>query len=171
MDAANTEHSAYDGANGGYGEGDAKSAPMPVFTSSTGEVMMGDAQATVMQKAESITPTDPQAERKLIYTARIALRSREYDACIAAIEQAVAEKQGYVETVYQYNNNAEREQPKQATYTIRVPQNAFDALIAQLKNTADVLEFSSNVQDASLQYADMQTRIESLQHSSSAFWI
>ena len=109
---------------------------------------------------------DGEYERKIIKTARVTTETRKFDESIARIEELCKTAGGYVEnsSVYGskldgYGNGGNRS----ASYTLRIPAEGFDEFNTELGNMLNVVRSSSNVEEITNQYYDIQARIEVLE--------
>lgn len=111
---------------------------------------------------ESFGSTDV-SERKLIKTVDITAETLEFDTFINDLKAAVESFGGYLESSseqgfsYGYEGNS-----RYASYTIRVPEDQVDAFTQKLGEMSNVTYQSEQVEDVTLQYTDVQTRIDAL---------
>ena len=72
------------------------------------------------------------AGEKIIYTADIALETKDYDAARAALEQALADAGGWMES----SNESSYDNARSLSMTLRVPAENYDSVTAQYTDTA-----------------------------------
>lgn len=98
----------------------------------------------------------PQA-RIIIYTGNIALVVKDVSATINLITDLANKKEGYVSAsnIYQYGNG---------TITIRVPATQYQATLTELRAMAVRVDHeSSNTQDVTEEYVDLEARLKNLE--------
>ena len=72
---------------------------------------------------------------KIIYTANLTLESKDYDAARAALDAALAEAGGYLESSDEYANSGSR---RSLSLTLRVPQENYESFLAAVAATGNV---------------------------------
>lgn len=103
-------------------------------------------------QASALPPANAKkGARKLIKTGTVNLESRDLGGTEARIASMVEGLGGYVAS----SSNAER----YLRMTLRVPQAGFDAAMAGLKGTGRLISRSESVEDVTLQYVDIESRI------------
>ncbi len=101
----------------------------------------------------------PETQRKIIYTSNYDIRTKEYDASVAALN-ALCEKYGaYFENANTYGGYDGRE--RSSSYTIRVPVKNYTAFIAETGSIGVIVSSSQNNSDVTEQYYDTEARLES----------
>jgi len=99
--------------------------------------------------------------RLLIRNVSITLETATYQTTYDSIIEAISKNGAYIE-----NSNVTRTGKKnnlhEATIVIRVPAENMDALIKALDGNGTVTSSSESVQDVTLEYIDMESRISSL---------
>ena len=109
---------------------------------------------------------DGEYQRKIIKTARINAETRQFEESIARIEEICKSAGGYIEsssisgTKLEYFENGGY---RSASYTLRIPAEGFDQFNVELGNLINVVRSSSNVDEITNQYYDIQSRIEVLE--------
>lgn len=115
------------------------------------------------------TPTDKpegEYERKIIKTARISAETRQFEDSIARIEELCKNAGGYIESSTVSGSKLEGFEGggrRSASYTLRIPAEGFDTFNAELGNLLNVVRSSSNVDEVTNRYYDIQSRIEVLE--------
>ena len=96
---------------------------------------------------------------KIIYTANLTLESKDYDAARAALDAALAEAGGYMESSDEYANSGSR---RSLSLTLRVPQENYESFLAAVTATGNVTYKSQQAEDVTTQYMDIEARLDSL---------
>ncbi|MBO4425641.1 MAG: DUF4349 domain-containing protein [Clostridiales bacterium] len=105
---------------------------------------------------------DPEAERLLIRTVSMEVKTTTYDELCNNVNNKINEYGGYIEYLSAYGTG-EEEDLRYAYYTIRVPAENLDALIESLDGTCTVVSKSESTSDVTLDYVDTQAYLEALQ--------
>ena len=100
--------------------------------------------------------------RQLIKTARVDLRVENYDRARSRLTSAAQQRDGFVS-----DSNAEVHVTDGGNYTTgqvtyRVPQDEFDAFLAEVNDTGRVLESQQTTEDVTDQLVDIQARLSNL---------
>lgn len=95
---------------------------------------------------------------KLILRADRTIETQEYGQTIAGIEQLTGRYGGYIESSDNGGGLGERT----ANYTIRIPQDKFEAFLKEVGDTCHVVRQSQSAEDISEQYGDAETRLATL---------
>ena len=96
---------------------------------------------------------------KIIYTANLTLESKDYDAARVALDAALAEAGGYMESSDEYANSGSR---RSLSLTLRVPQENYESFLAAVAATGNVTYKSQQAEDVTTQYMDIEARLDSL---------
>ena len=96
---------------------------------------------------------------KIIYTANLTLESKDYDAARVALDAALAEAGGYLESSDEYANSGSR---RSLSLTLRVPQENYESFLAAVAATGNVTYKSQQAEDVTTQYMDIEARLDSL---------
>ena len=96
---------------------------------------------------------------KIIYTANLTLESKDYDAARTALDAALAEAGGYMESSDEYANSGSR---RSLSLTLRVPQENYESFLAAVAATGNVTYKSQQAEDVTTQYMDIEARLDSL---------
>lgn len=140
------EYNEYDG--GSYDD----------YSSSTSAVRTGE------QAAEQ---TNSSLERKLIKNVYLNIETLEFDAACKTIEDNVNAIGGYIETSsiysdsYSYYDDSYRKN-RNANYVLRVPREKLDSFVNAIGNIGSITNQSSNTEDVTLTYLDVEARAKSL---------
>ena len=96
---------------------------------------------------------------KIIYTANLTLESKDYDAARAALDAALAEADGYMESSDESSYSG---MGRSLSLTIRVPQDNYTSFLAAAAQAGNLVDKSEQVQDVTTQYMDIEARLDSL---------
>ena len=108
----------------------------------------------------SLTP-QTGTERKIVYTASMRMESTRFDDARAALLAAVEDCGGYLESTDQ--SGSAKEGSRWVYYTVRVPAGQYTAFLEQAGQAGSVLNLNESAQDITMEYVDVQARLESLE--------
>lgn len=100
-------------------------------------------------------------DRKIVYTASMRMESTQFDDARAALLAAVEDCGGYLESTDQ--SGSAKEGSRWVYYTVRVPAVKYTAFLEQAGQAGSVLNLNESAQDITLEYVDVQARLESLE--------
>lgn len=100
-------------------------------------------------------------DRKIVYTASMRMESTRFDDARAALLAAVEDCGGYLESTDQ--SGSAKEGSRWVYYTVRVPAGKYTAFLEQAGQAGSVLNLNESAQDITLEYVDVQARLESLE--------
>lgn len=122
------------------------------------EYEMTDSQTNGGQSSSAAMEANQGA--KLIRTVDISLETEQFDDAVRLIEQKTAEAGGYIQDsqLYDYSSGMRNQ-----VITVRVPYEKVDGFLAGIDEYATIRSKSDTTQDVTLQYADVETHIESLE--------
>ena len=102
--------------------------------------------------------------RKLITTVNISAESENLDDTITKITARVTELGGYVESSNIYNGSrySSGQIVRTANYTIRIPADKLNGFIETVETASNITSKSSNVEDVTLSYVDLESRKNAL---------
>lgn len=105
------------------------------------------------------------ASRKLIKTVTLNTQTTEFDKAVAAIDAQVKSYGGYVESssLYKGGYNESSYYSRSADYTIRMPADKLDAFLGEALGELHVTNRSENVEDITLRYTDLESRVKALE--------
>ena len=109
----------------------------------------------------SLTP-QTGTERKIVYTASMRMEATRFDDARAALLAAVEDCGGYLESTDQ--SGSAKEGSRWVYYTVRVPAGKYTAFLEQAGQAGRVLNLNESAQDITMEYVDVQARLESLQN-------
>ena len=119
---------------------------------------------TGMDLENTSSVLEPSVERKIIFTGYISARTKNFDEDYDNLMAKVKEAGGYIENAYVYGTKPEewQDEGRYAEITLRVPSAKFDGFIEMLKGVGETTDSRVSGQDISLQYFDIETRLETL---------
>lgn len=193
--AAETMAAAYDYDNGtmdyerGYGISmDAMPAPAPlpagapVYPEAAEEKFMetemqagastGGAQALPENSAANTSETLP-LERKLIRNMNLSVETTSFDTLLQSIQTKVGELQGYIEQSDISGNsitNQGRPSKKYANLVLRIPAQNLNSFISQVESEGNVTYKSESINDVTLEYSDVESRLKTLRMEQERLW-
>ena len=105
------------------------------------------------------------ASRKLIKTVTLNTQTTEFDKAVASIDAQVKSYGGYVEnsSLYKGGYNESSYYSRSADYTIRMPADKLDAFLGEALGELHVTNRSENVEDITLRYTDLESRVKALE--------
>jgi len=137
----------------------------------------GSGETTSESGSESSqSKPDQSSSRKLIRTANYSVETEDLDRLDSALAARVNELGGYIESssidgsgytrnVYdKYGNvTGKRTSSRYGNYTIRIPAENLDRFVQTIEDSTNVLSHSSNVEDITLRYVDVDSRRAALE--------
>lgn len=115
---------------------------------------------TALSAQEAATGRSREAESaKIIYTARLTLESKNYDAARAALDSALLEAGGYLES------SDESTAPgvcRSLSLTLRVPQESYQSFLEDAARAGNLVSKSEQAEDVTSQYLDLEARLANL---------
>ena len=117
----------------------------------------------VLSENDAAAAEDRQASTspKIIYTANLTLESKDYDAARAALDAALAEAGGYLESSSEYSDAGDS---RSVSLTYRVPQQNYENFLAAVAEAGNVTYKNQQADDVTAQYMDVETRLENLKN-------
>ena len=135
--------SSYEGGNG-------------LLYGNTGSAPAG----TAMEKTETVSPEN----QKLIRTMRIQAQTQELDPLLAQMESQIKQLGGYVENKSVYNGvSTANKTTRNADLVIRIPADRLDEFAQQIRGQSNVISMSESVDDVTLSYVAVESRITALE--------
>lgn len=122
----------------------------------------GGSEASV-DESEVEDSANQKSGRMLIKTVFMNVESEDVDAMTKNVEKRVDELGGYIESMNMDNTKYSNSERKTANITARVPVEKLDQFCNEVEGQSNVLSKSSNAEDVTLKYVDMQSRMDSLQ--------
>ena len=118
---------------------------------------MAEENGAIQSSLSPQTGTD----RKIVYTASMRMESTRFDDARAALLAAVEDCGGYLESTDQ--SGSAKEGSRWVSYTVRVTAVKYTAFLEQAGQAGSVLNLNESAQDITLEYVDVQARLESLE--------
>ena len=107
---------------------------------------------------EAVAPTVDSA--KIIYTANLTLESKDYETARSALDSALAEAGGYLESSSEYSRSGSS---RSVSLTYRVPQSNYQSFLDAVAAAGNVTYRSQQAEDVTAQYMDVSARLSNLQ--------
>ncbi|MBO4681961.1 MAG: DUF4349 domain-containing protein [Clostridiales bacterium] len=111
--------------------------------------------------SQNQTNLDPEKGRLLIRNVSMAAETKEFESIRKAVEDKVKELGGYIENSG-ISGTGKSGSLRRANYTIRVPAEKLDDLIATVGSNCTVTSTNESTTDVTLSYVDTKARLESL---------
>lgn len=108
--------------------------------------------------AEAAAPAVDSA--KIIYTANLTLESKDYETARSALDSALAEAGGYLESSSEYTRTGSS---RSVSLTYRVPQANYQSFLDAVAAAGNVTYRSQQADDVTTQYMDVSARLSNLQ--------
>ena len=96
---------------------------------------------------------------KIIYTANLTLESKDYETARSALDSALAEAGGYLESSSESSYTGSS---RTLSLTIRVPQDNYASFLEAAAQAGNLVDKSEQVQDVTTQYMDIEARLSNL---------
>ena len=102
--------------------------------------------------------------QKLIKRVSIDAETEDLEALLPQLMAEIANLKGYIESQEVYNGSSYASyRYRNAQLIIRVPAENLEGLVAQVKGVSNVVSYNESVEDVTLAYVDMETRIKVLE--------
>ena len=134
------------------------SAPEAVNYSLEADDRSLEAEYSGTGSAEAAAPAVDSAQ--IIYTANLALESKDYEAARSALDSALAEAGGYLESSSEYSRSGSS---RSVSLTYRVPQASYQSFLDAVAAAGNVTYRSQQAEDVTAQYMDVSARLANLQ--------
>lgn len=118
-------------------------------------------QSQSQSGSQSQTNLDPTKGRLLIRNVSMAAETKEFESIRKAVEDKVRELGGYIENSG-ISGTGKSGSLRRANYTIRVPAEKLDDLIATVGSNCTVTSTNESTTDVTLSYVDTKARLDSL---------
>ncbi len=96
---------------------------------------------------------------KIIYTANLSLESKDYDSAVAALNAALSDADGYMESS---NESTYSGSSRTLSLTLRVPQDNYQSFLTAAAEAGNLVNKSEQADDVTSQYIDLEARISNL---------
>ncbi len=123
----------------------------------------GDAGEVQVDESAIEDSANQKSKRMLIKTVYMNVESEDVDTMMKQVEKRVDALGGYIESMNVDNTKYSNSERKTANITARVPVEKLDQFCDEVEGQSNVLSKSSNAEDVTLRYVDMQSRMDSLQ--------
>ena len=110
-------------------------------------------------EAESGEASRSADSAKIIYTANLTLETKDFDAARAALDSALADADGYLESSSEY---AGADEARSASLTLRVPQENYQSFLSAAAQIGSVTYKNQQADDVTSQYLDIEARLSNL---------
>ena len=116
----------------------------------------------VLSENDAAAAEDRQASTspKIIYTANLSLESKDYDAARAALDAALSDAGGYLESSSEYSDVGSS---RSVNLTFRVPEENYQSFLDAVAQAGNVTYKSQQADDVTTQYMDVETRLANLE--------
>ena len=108
--------------------------------------------------AEAAAPAVDSA--KIIYTANLTLESKDYDTARAALDAALNDAGGYLESSSEYSDVGSS---RSVNLTFRVPEENYQSFLDAVAAAGNVTYRGQQADDVTTQYMDVETRLANLE--------
>lgn len=118
-------------------------------------------QAAALSENDAAAAEDRQASTspKIIYTANLTLESKDYDTARAALDAALNDAGGYLESSSEYSDVGSS---RSVNLTFRVPEENYQSFLDAVAQAGNVTYKSQQAEDVTTQYMDIEARLDSL---------
>ena len=109
--------------------------------------------------SDTVSP-EVDTSQKLIKRVNMDAETEDLEALLPQLLAEISALGGYVESQEIFNGSSYASyRYRNARLTIRVPAENLDGLVAQVKGASNVVSYNESVEDVTLAYVDMETRI------------
>ena len=126
---------------------------------STNSADSGSAAVLTSGQLERSAEDSAAQSAKIIYTANLTLESKDYDAARAALDEALADADGYMESS---NESTYTGSSRSLSLTLRVPQEHYASFLAAAAQAGNLVNRSEQAEDVTSQYVDLEARLANL---------
>lgn len=126
---------------------------------------MVEAPAAGSQTGNNELDDNATSDDKIIKNGNLSIETLEFDKFISELDAAVSEFGGYIEESSTYGARDYRS----ADYTIRIPYKKYDSFISVIGNLATVTSSSESIENVTLQYIDIEARLDALKAERDSF--
>ena len=147
-----TENATYGSADNGISSFSAEDGNRSADTATGGSLLTSG-------EAESDASARTADSAKIIYTANLTLETRDYDTARAALDTALSDADGYMESSSEYTNT---DSTRSVSLTLRVPQDSYKSFLAAAAQSGSVTYQNQQAEDITTRYMDTEARLASL---------
>ena len=141
-----TENATYGSADNGVSTFGAEDSYRSADTAAGGSLLTSG-------EAESDASTRTADSAKIIYTANLTLETRDYDTARAALDAALSDADGYMESSSEYTNT---DSTRSVSLTLRVPQDSYKSFLAAATQSGSVTYQNQQAEDITTRYMDTE---------------
>ena len=117
------------------------------------------ASAPLYSSADSASP-EVATDQKLIKRVNMDAETEDLEALLPLLMEEISALNGYVESQEIFNGSSVASyRYRHALLTIRVPAENLDNLVTQVRDASNVVSYNESVEDVTLTYVDLETRI------------
>ncbi len=117
--------------------------------------------SVIAQDASGSTTSKPNADRKIVQSANISIRTKEYDVFMAALKQKIEQYNGYIEASEEYNYSTNTN--RNANMRVKVPADKLASFIEELSSIGTVASLSVTSDDITDSYISVESQIKALE--------
>ena len=110
--------------------------------------------------ARSLSGESAVAGDKIIYTASLTLETKDYDTARAALEQALTDAGGWMESS---SESTRTNEARSLSLTLRVPEENYQSFLEAAGQAANLVRQNQQADDVTAQYTDVAGRIANLE--------
>lgn len=129
-----------------------------------GEIADGSGGNLDLDFESSNIKDNSEYERKIIKTANVSAETKAFDDALRLVEELCDSANGYIESSsvrgVSLDSGSNR---RYASYTLRIPAESFDVFNEGLGGILNIVSSSSNADEVTASYYDIQSRIEVLE--------
>lgn len=118
--------------------------------------------ATTASNGQSANLTGNAAGRKIIKNGNMSIQTREFDAFMENLNQAILAMGGYVESSGVNGNSYGKNSMRSADVTVRIPADNLDAFCDQVSDIGNVTYKNLSTRDVTLTYVDLESHVKAL---------
>lgn len=165
--ASKSESAAFDMAEAvseSYNSSDMGGMGSYFETGSTTSYNESDSSEAMEEASETVETTVAASNRKLIKTVDMSVETKEFDTLMSTLETGARDMGGYIENLDTYNGSAYSgyRSSRNASMTLRIPQNRLDAFLKTVSDICNVIRRSDSVEDVTLAYVDLESHRDAL---------
>ena len=119
------------------------------------------AQAQVQQSANSSASEKVPSERKIVKTAALSIKTKNYDKLMSAIMQKIEQYGGYIEQSQEFNHDSASN--RYANMDVKIPADKLEVFIEELSIIGTITSKTVTSEDITDSYIDVESRIKALE--------
>ena len=122
---------------------------------------LDSAAGGVLENGSGLQKNAEPDAAKIIYRASLTLESTDYDAARTALEAALAEAGGYLESSDEHTGSGD-DAARSLSLTLRIPQQQYESFLSAVGEAGNLLNRSQQAEDVTTQYMDIEARLANL---------